>query len=40
MSSGIPNRSDTHLPVQFQKKARSLKFWIEEEECLVNFTFF
>ena len=34
--SGFPNRSDTHQPVQSQKAARSLKFWIEEEDCTVR----
>ena len=28
-SSGFPTRSDTYRPVQSQKKARSLKFWME-----------
>ena len=28
----FPNRSDTNRPVQSQKQARSLKFWISEEE--------
>ena len=27
-SSGFPTRSDTNRPVQAQKRARSLKFWI------------
>ena len=27
-------RSDTNGPVQLQKKARSMKFWIKEEEEL------
>ena len=30
----FPNRSDTNLPVQAQKRARSLKFRIEVEEEL------
>ena len=30
----FPNRSGTNRPVQAQKRARSLKFWIEEEEEL------
>ena len=30
----VPNRSDTNQPVQAQKRARSLKFWIEVEEEL------
>ena len=30
----FPNRSDTNRPVQAQKRARSLKFWIEVEEEL------
>ena len=30
----FPNRSDTNRPVQAQKQARSLKFWIEVEEEL------
>ena len=28
----FPTRCDTNRPVQSQKQARSLKFWIEEEE--------
>ena len=36
-SLGFPTRFDTNRPVQSQKKARSLKFWIqEEEECSKN----
>ena len=31
---GFPTRSDTNRPVQSQKQARSLKFWIEEEKAL------
>ena len=31
---GFPTRSDTNPPVQLQKKARSLKFRIYEEEEL------
>ena len=27
-ASGFPTRSDTNRPVQLQKMARSLKFWI------------
>ena len=27
----FPNRSDTNRPVQSQKQARGLKFWLEEE---------
>ena len=27
-SSGFPTRSDTNRPVQSQKQARSLKFWL------------
>ena len=30
----VPTRSDTNQPVQSQKQARSLKFWIEKEEEL------
>ena len=30
-SLGFPTRSNTNQPVQFQKKAKSLKFWNEEE---------
>ena len=30
----FPNRSDTNRPVQAQKNARCLKFWIYEEEGL------
>ena len=30
----FPNRSDTNRPVQAQKQARSLKFWILVEEEL------
>ena len=30
----FPNRSDTNRPVQAQKRARSLKFWIKVEEEL------
>ena len=33
-SLGFPTRSDTNWPVQLQKMARSLKFWIKEEEAL------
>ena len=33
-SSGFTTRSDTNRPVQSQKQARSLKFWISEEEKL------
>ena len=33
-SSGFPTRSDTTRPVQLQKMARGLKFWIQEEEEL------
>ena len=33
-SSGFPTRSDTNRPVQSQKQARTLKFWILEEEGL------
>ena len=29
-----PTRSDTNLPVQSQKQARSLKFWVKVEEIL------
>ena len=29
-----PARSDTNLPVQSQKQARSLKFWVKVEEIL------
>ena len=28
----FPNRSDTNQAVQSQKQARSLKFWIKEDE--------
>ena len=34
-SSGFPPRSDTNRHVQTQE-ARSLKFWIKEEEELYN----
>ena len=30
----FPNRSDTNRPVQSQKQARSLNFWINVEEEL------
>ena len=30
----FPNRSDTNRPVQLQKMARGLKFWIKKEEEL------
>ena len=30
----FPNRSDTNRPIQAQKRARSLKFWIYVEEEL------
>ena len=30
----FPNRSDTNRPVQAQKRARSMKFWILLEEGL------
>ena len=30
--TGLPTRSDTSRPVQSHEKARSLKFWIYEEE--------
>ena len=30
----FPNRSDTNWPVQAQKRARSLKFWIKVGEEL------
>ena len=30
----FPNRSDTNRPVQLQKKAISMKFWIKPEEEL------
>ena len=33
-SSGFTTRSDTNRPVQSQKMARSLKFWIEVEKGL------
>ena len=33
-ASGFLTRSDTNQPVQTQKKARGLKFWIYEEELL------
>ena len=33
-SSGFPTRSATNRPVQLQKMARGLKFWIELEEEL------
>ena len=29
-----PTRSDTNLPVQSQKQARSVKFWVKVEEIL------
>ena len=31
---GFPTSSDTNQPVQSQKQARSLRFWIYEEEGL------
>ena len=30
----VSNRSDINQPVQSQKQARSMKFWIKEEEGL------
>ena len=33
-SSGFQTRSDIHRSVQLQNMARSLKFWIKEEEEL------
>ena len=30
----FPNKSDTNWPVQLQKQARGLKFWVEVEEEL------
>ena len=33
-SSGFPTRSDRNWPVQSQKKARILKFWIKVEHEL------
>ena len=30
----VPTRSDTNRPVQSQKQARFLKFWMKEEEEL------
>ena len=33
-ASGFPIMSDTNRPVQSQKQARGLKFWIEVEEEL------
>ena len=33
-SSGFPTRSDINRPIQSQKRAGSLKFWISEEEEL------
>ena len=33
-SSGFPTRSDTNRPVQAQKRARSLKFWVKVEGIL------
>ena len=35
----FPNRSDTNQAVQSQKQARSLKFWIEEEEEEVYYPY-
>ena len=35
-ASGFPNRFDTNQPVQSQKKARSLKSGIKEEELLYH----
>ena len=32
-SSGFPNRSVTKGPVQSQKGARILKFWIKKKRC-------
>ena len=32
--SGFPTSSDTNQPVQSQKKARSLRFWIKERDGL------
>ena len=32
----FPAMSDTNQPVQSQKQARSLKFWIEETICVMN----
>ena len=34
LSLGFPTRSDINWPVQQEKQARSLKFWIEEEKGL------
>ena len=31
---GFPTRSNTNQPVQSQKQARGLKFWVEVEEIL------
>ena len=31
---GVPTSSDINRPVQSQKQARSLKFWIQEEKKL------
>ena len=33
-SSGFPTRSDTNQPVQSQKQARGLKFWLYVEDEL------
>ena len=33
-SSGFPTRFKTNWPVQFQKMARSLKFWLQVEKGL------
>ena len=33
-SSGFTTRFDTNLPVQSEKKVRSLKFWLQVEEEL------
>ena len=33
-SSGFSTKSDTNRPIQAQKRARVLKFWILEEEGL------
>ena len=35
VSLGFPTRPDTNRPVQSQKQARTLKFWISEEEKLL-----
>ena len=38
-SSGFPTKFDTNRPVQSQKQARSLKFWIYvEEELFYQFS--